>query len=205
MTSVNGGPSVSQQANTQAVMESPNTSTFGLANPTASTGLTAVNGSANTAMRSDGAPALDVAISPTWTGTHTYSVTTNGTYSLSIDNNSNGTANRARVVLDSGDTQARLTAAGSGSTAAVVSGGAVGASLNLIAVQDIPLVLAQNNTARASFNTGGGLQIITTVGFNNTTPIAKPAVTGSRDGNAALASLLTALANYGLITDSTSA
>jgi hypothetical protein len=43
------------------------------------------------------------------------------------------------------------------------------------------------------------------VGFNNTTPIAKPAVTGSRGGNAALASLLTALANYGLITDSTTA
>lgn len=45
----------------------------------------------------------------------------------------------------------------------------------------------------------------TTVGFNNTNPIAKPTVTGSRGGNAALASLLTALANYGLITDSTSA
>ena len=43
------------------------------------------------------------------------------------------------------------------------------------------------------------------VGFNGTNPIAKPTVTGSRGGNAALASLLTALANYGLITDSTSA
>ncbi|HEY6225410.1 MAG TPA: hypothetical protein VIW26_16625 [Gemmatimonadales bacterium] len=43
------------------------------------------------------------------------------------------------------------------------------------------------------------------VGFNNTTPIAKPTVSGSRAGNAALASLLTALANYGLVTDSSSA
>lgn len=43
------------------------------------------------------------------------------------------------------------------------------------------------------------------VGFNGTSPIAKPTVTGSRGGNAALASLLTALANYGLITDSTTA
>lgn len=42
------------------------------------------------------------------------------------------------------------------------------------------------------------------VGFNGTAPIAKPTVTGSRGGNAALASLLTALANYGLITDGTS-
>jgi hypothetical protein len=40
------------------------------------------------------------------------------------------------------------------------------------------------------------------VGFNATNPIAKPTVTGSRSSNAALASLLTALANYGLITDS---
>jgi len=43
------------------------------------------------------------------------------------------------------------------------------------------------------------------VGFNGTTPIAKPTVSGSRGGNAALDSLLTALANYGLITNSTSA
>lgn len=41
-------------------------------------------------------------------------------------------------------------------------------------------------------------------GANATTPITKPTVTGSRGGNAALASLLTALANYGLITDSSS-
>lgn len=43
------------------------------ANPTASIGLTAVNGSALTAMRSDAAPALSQGISPTWSGTHTFS------------------------------------------------------------------------------------------------------------------------------------
>ncbi len=43
------------------------------------------------------------------------------------------------------------------------------------------------------------------LGFHSATPISKPTVTGSRGGNAALASLLTALANYGLITNSTSA
>lgn len=43
------------------------------------------------------------------------------------------------------------------------------------------------------------------IGFHAATPIAKPTVTGSRGGNAALASLLTALAQYGLITNSTSA
>ena len=43
------------------------------ANPSASVGLAAVNGAATTAMRSDAAPALSVAITPTWTGQHTFS------------------------------------------------------------------------------------------------------------------------------------
>lgn len=42
------------------------------ANPTASVGLSAVNGAASTFMRSDAAPPLDVSISPTWSGTHTF-------------------------------------------------------------------------------------------------------------------------------------
>jgi hypothetical protein len=45
----------------------------------------------------------------------------------------------------------------------------------------------------------------TGIGFYATAPIAKPTITGSRGGNVALASLLTELANLGLITDSTSA
>lgn len=43
------------------------------ANPSASVGLTAVNGVATTFLRSDGAPALSQAIVPTWTGAHTFS------------------------------------------------------------------------------------------------------------------------------------
>lgn len=43
------------------------------ADPTASVGLTAVNGTAATYMRSDAAPALSQAIVPTWTGAHTWS------------------------------------------------------------------------------------------------------------------------------------
>lgn len=50
------------------------------ANPTASVGLSAVNGSALTFMRSDGAPAIDQSIAPTWTGAHTFSK--NGALSL---------------------------------------------------------------------------------------------------------------------------
>ncbi len=42
------------------------------ANPTATLGLSAINGSATTFMRSDGAPSLSQAIVPTWTGNHTF-------------------------------------------------------------------------------------------------------------------------------------
>jgi hypothetical protein len=42
------------------------------------------------------------------------------------------------------------------------------------------------------------------IGVNGTTPPAKPTVTGSKGANAALASLITALVAYGLVTDSTS-
>lgn len=42
------------------------------ANPTALVGLAAVNGSAATFLRSDGAPALDQSIAPTWSGLHTF-------------------------------------------------------------------------------------------------------------------------------------
>lgn len=43
------------------------------ANPTASIGLTVVNGIATTFMRSDAAPPLDVSINPTWSGNHIFS------------------------------------------------------------------------------------------------------------------------------------
>ncbi len=43
-------------------------------NPTATIGLSAVNGSALTYLRSDGAPALSQSIAPTWSGLHTFSI-----------------------------------------------------------------------------------------------------------------------------------
>lgn len=63
------------------------TGVTGLGNPTALVGLAAINGTANTAMRSDGAPALNPGISPTWTGTHIFNgatFVTNGTTGVSI-------------------------------------------------------------------------------------------------------------------------
>lgn len=50
------------------------------ADPTATVGTTAINGTASTFLRSDAAQALNVTISPTWSGTHTFSnsLTANG-------------------------------------------------------------------------------------------------------------------------------
>lgn len=59
-------------------------------------------------------------------------------------------------------------------------------------------------TVAMQINSTADVQIVGKSGFNNTAPIAKPTVTGSRGANAALASLLTALANYGLVVDSSS-
>lgn len=50
-----------------------------------------------------------------------------------------------------------------------------------------------------------GVFIKGSVGFQGAAPIAKPTITGSRGGNAALTSVLTQLAAYGLITDGTTA
>ena len=43
----------------------------------------------------------------------------------------------------------------------------------------------------------------TGLGFYGATPAAKPTITGSKGANAALTSLLSALATLGLVTDST--
>ena len=59
--------------------------------------------------------------------------------------------------------------------------------------------------ANGDFTVFGALSAQGNVGFYGATPASKPTVTGSRGGNAALASLLTKLASLGLITDGTTA
>lgn len=79
---------------------------------------------------------------------------------------------------------------------------------------DIPPSAGSRFDIRTSASQALSLQYVSTkrfeidtngIGFFAATPVAKPTVTGSRGGNAALTSLLTALANLGLITNSSSA
>ena len=79
------------------------------ANPSATIGLSANNGSAATFMRSDGTPALGVAIAPTWTGQHTFAAASGvpvvstpvaGTFGLEI--NSTGSTALSGLYLAQG-------------------------------------------------------------------------------------------------------
>lgn len=82
------------------------------ANPTASIGLTAVNGSATSYMRSDAAPALDQAIAPTWTGQHTFAA---GTITTSKPLTITQTWNASGVTFVGMDASFTKTAAATGS------------------------------------------------------------------------------------------
>ena len=78
---------------------------------------------------------------------------------------------------------------------------------------NLPLIPLSNGTQDLGLSTprwrnlwlSGNAAIGGSVGFYGTAPAAKPTVTGSRGGNAALASLLAALAGLGLLTDSSTA
>lgn len=95
---------------------------------------------------------------------------------------------------------------GSGTTSGMWESGSVtiqvGFSNDSVSDTGFFAVRAGSNELISGYATGGG---VGKVGFFNASPVAKPTVTGSRGGNAALASLLTALADLGLITNSTSA
>lgn len=79
------------------------------------------------------------------------------------------------------------------------------------ATYGIELATGSNPDVRVRIQPGGqtdvlaGLSVTGNLGVFGTTPTTKKTVSGSRGGNAALASLLTQLAAYGLITDGSSA
>ena len=132
----------------------------GFANPSGTIGLTAVNGSATTAMRSDGAPVLSQAIVPTWTGVHTFTPASGTAVTVNAVNSSFG--------------------------ALIVGGATSGQSLGLLiraGTTSADQALLVNNKA----NTATYLQVngdgSTKLGWNGTTQ----AVTTSAAGNVTFA------------------
>jgi hypothetical protein len=159
-------------------------------------GLVAVPGTSELFARSDFIPGLNQGIVPTWTGAHTWTV-------------------RATIAVNTaGANVLDLGATGNGANLKywrIRVGGGGDLQINMLA-DDLATVkggiqIGRSATSITVINYGNAVDLpphnfLGPVGFNNTPAIAKPAVTGSKGGNAALASLLAALANYGLVTDS---
>jgi hypothetical protein len=126
------------------------------ANPTGSIGLTAVNGSATTAMRSDAAPALSQSITPTWSALHTFTggITTTGTNALSLS----GDATTTSVNLGTG---AGVKTVGIGSTNSTsttnINAGSGGVNIN------------NNNSQPVNINSGSSTGTITIGGSGTQT------------------------------------
>lgn len=227
-------PSTAQLRITPAANASTSTSTGGALNltNTGSTGAGLVVYSAQSApsghlmvVRANHATFNQTGLYVDYLGTsHGISVNHQGTggassaLNLASSNTSFSTMQVSGVETTTGTLKLTHTGTGSDSGAAAVSLNLAGAGT---ASQGIYLTgattgdlikLVNNATIQFSVSSAGNTLIKGTldhdgsnVGFYGTSPISKPTVSGSRGGNAALASLITALANLGLITDSSSA
>lgn len=158
------------------------------ANPTAKVGLAAVNGSASTFMRSDGAPALDQTISPTWTGNHTFTPGSGvaalinaaaNAYSVKILGDTNDTSFGLGILNHAGSQVLVLTTVkgwlGSGadtSDAAIASGGIINFYPGGAA------------SAKMVLSAAGGLATAGGIGFNGNAVATQPTGYGTPTGNA---------------------
>ncbi len=156
----------------------------GLANPTGIIGIAVVNGSATTAMRSDAAPAIDVSISPTWTGTHTFNLGLSASgAAISLNTNSNfvtnintGTSTGA-VNIANGSAGGNVISIGNttGATSTSINAGSGGLNLNTSAATNETTTLGTTGSAVFGSSTANSDKIailpqstITTAGFTGT-------------------------------------
>lgn len=129
-------------------------------------------------------------------------VSANGTPTLRVLNgavgiNNSGMNSPLQVAVNSTDTM-RWTTTTNGSEMSAVNQAQSAFRIMSLRGNEVRMYGDANTTPTVHVTASG-------LAFNNATPMAKPTITGSRGGNAALASLLTALASYGLIIDGTSA
>jgi hypothetical protein len=117
----------------------------GLANPSAVIGLSAINGAASTAMRSDAAPPLSQSIAPTWLGAHTFTstVSLNGVTTVS------GTSINSANLITSGTMATARLGSGSATANTLLHGNSTWSSVSLSA--DV-----SGNLPVANLNGGSG-------------------------------------------------
>ncbi|MCT9932446.1 hypothetical protein N5079_19785 [Planotetraspora sp. A-T 1434] len=148
-------------------------------------------------------------------GSDAIAVTTDGTISAALLKASAlGTASRSVLAIETNDVTKRafdyrLTGdsvsrirmdASASSSGTIIFGDGTTADTNIYRAA------ADTLKTDDSFHVGTTFRHLgTSLGFYNAAAIARPTVTGSRGGNAALASFLTQMAALGLITDSTTA
>lgn len=159
----------------QALSYSTSTHTFGCqtisaasgANPTALVGLTAVNGVATTSIRSDGAPALDVTIAPTWTGLHKFEGLACGGGGCSGMQavSTSTTLPAATDVENTTGTGIVLLSQGSSGTA-YITGGPTGTAGVISVAGSAPLSIGTNGTERIRVDATGNVGIDTALRVN---------------------------------------
>lgn len=140
------------------------------ANPTANVGLSAVNGSASTFLRSDGAPPLDQGIAPTWTAAHAFSntITQTSASATAFASGANGATNPTWTVNNS------------------VSGQVSGLTVTGQAAGTAPSLVTNSQTQQAASIAGNGMAIT-----------ADPAIAGSSTAGAANGGSVTITAGAG--------
>lgn len=149
------------------------------ANPTASVGLSAVNGVATTFLRSDGAPALDQGITPTWTGAHAFSntITQTSASATAFQSGPNGGTNPVFRIVNS---------TASAATGVSVTGAAAGSGVTLTALSsgtNEDLLLLGKGTGHVASSKNGGVAIGIQVSGQNFVGIGRNASVGGMNLN----------------------
>lgn len=142
------------------------------ANPTATIGLTAVNGSAGTFLRSDGSPALSLSIVPTWTGDHIFTgpagadltpLTVGGTsytgvLAFGVSNTSTTATQDTRMNIGAGSSAFSVYVANQSRATAVLTGGPTTPQTDIYTGNSTPLVFGTNAIFGGQLNVGGFIQ-----------------------------------------------
>jgi hypothetical protein len=152
---------------------------------------------------------LDRIVSGIDAGTSAYAVGSNGNRGayISAPNKceivANGVLGYSSASVLTDGTGGNSSIRGFGDAAAIAGTGVTLSGYTRVGTSNIPNQFAGLNVSGAAVFSGSMRHTGTTLAFYNASVQGRRTVTGSRGGNAALASLLAALGDYGLIVDST--